>query len=54
MADDDHESFGAAFNRGWRSTWLSFGQWLGGCLPVVIILAIGLILLIIIAALNSH
>jgi hypothetical protein len=54
MADDDHESFGSAFNRGWRSTWLSFGQWLGGCLPVAIILALGLILLIIIAALNSH
>lgn len=52
MADDDR-NFSSQFRKGWEETWLSFGKWLGGCAPVLIILGILFVLLIFFAIIAS-
>jgi len=52
MPDDDR-NFSSQFRKGWEETWQSFGKWLGGCAPILIILGIIFALLILFAIIGS-
>ncbi len=54
MANDHNRSFFSQFYKGWQETWLSFGKWLGGCAPVlVLVIVIAIIVLIILIGITS-